>query len=296
VLAGPSKDKVNERRHPSRPESREVVELRRLRALHADLAGAIDAQIAVMELHRRIQPRVKTPILDLSPDRVSAMVASGKRLLELSAVPLDWSDVRFLFRQSIEALAQHGLVEPADVASLQAVVRQGDAIRDLVEGWYACSDGAADDAERWAAAGYPAVAPQIVDLTLQPFLTRCAELVLPRVDLTSWRAPRCPLCGATPEFASLAADGLLELVCHRCTARWPHLAGRCLHCAAAGPDAIVEFRIPGGLHRLYGCSACHRYLKALDTRVAGRPLLPAVDVIAMLPLDAAAIQAGYESA
>jgi len=38
---------------------------------------------------------------------------------------------------------------------------------------------------------------------------------------------------------------------------------------------------------------CLRYIKAYDARRAGRPLMVAVDSVATLPLDAAAIQRGY---
>jgi hypothetical protein len=38
---------------------------------------------------------------------------------------------------------------------------------------------------------------------------------------------------------------------------------------------------------------CRRYLKAYDSRSAERPVLVAVDTIATLPLDAAAMQRGY---
>jgi formate dehydrogenase maturation protein FdhE len=45
---------------------------------------------------------------------------------------------------------------------------------------------------------------------------------------------------------------------------------------------------------VYGCNACRKYLKAYDARGAGRPVMPLVDTIATLPLDAAAIQRGYD--
>jgi formate dehydrogenase maturation protein FdhE len=41
------------------------------------------------------------------------------------------------------------------------------------------------------------------------------------------------------------------------------------------------------------CDACQRYLKAYDSRTAPRSVMMAVDVIATLPLDAAAMQRGY---
>jgi formate dehydrogenase maturation protein FdhE len=44
---------------------------------------------------------------------------------------------------------------------------------------------------------------------------------------------------------------------------------------------------------VYGCDKCKRYLKAYDARHSTRPVMVAVDTIATLPLDAAAMQRGY---
>jgi formate dehydrogenase maturation protein FdhE len=44
---------------------------------------------------------------------------------------------------------------------------------------------------------------------------------------------------------------------------------------------------------VYACDVCHRYLKAYDGRRASRPVMPIVDAVATLPLDAAAMQRGY---
>jgi formate dehydrogenase maturation protein FdhE len=46
---------------------------------------------------------------------------------------------------------------------------------------------------------------------------------------------------------------------------------------------------------VYACDVCRRYLKAYDARRATRPVMPIVDGVATLPLDAAAIQRGYVS-
>jgi formate dehydrogenase maturation protein FdhE len=58
---------------------------------------------------------------------------------------------------------------------------------------------------------------------------------------------------------------------------------------------ITSFATPDGQYRVYACDACQRYLKAYDGRRASRPVMPAVDSIATLPLDAAAMQRGYSS-
>jgi formate dehydrogenase maturation protein FdhE len=48
-----------------------------------------------------------------------------------------------------------------------------------------------------------------------------------------------------------------------------------------------------GLYRLNGCDVCQRYIKAFDGRNATRQVMPVVDTLATLPLDAAAVQRGY---
>ena len=116
---------------------------------------------------------------------------------------------------------------------------------------------------------------------------------MPALDLTEWREARCPLCGGEPELAVFDPSGDRALVCSRCTARWPFAPGVCPHCGNDDPSRLRSFASRDRLYRVEGCDACHRYVKAVDERQAGRPVLPPVDTIATLPLDAAAQQRGY---
>ena len=43
------------------------------------------------------------------------------------------------------------------------------------------------------------------------------------------------------------------------------------------------------------CQTCRRYLKTLDGRKAGRQVIPALDAIATLPLDAVVMQRGFSN-
>ena len=58
-------------------------------------------------------------------------------------------------------------------------------------------------------------------------------------------------------------------------------------------SARSSFATRDGRYRVYACDVCRRYLKAYDGRNASRPVMVAVDSIATLPLDAAAMQRGY---
>jgi hypothetical protein len=47
------------------------------------------------------------------------------------------------------------------------------------------------------------------------------------------------------------------------------------------------------VYEIHACDECRRYVKGYDERYGRRPAMPSVDVIAMLPLDALAMQRGY---
>ena len=174
------------------------------------------------------------------------------------------------------------------------MVREGDALKSLVVEWYTAAAGRSVDA--------PAVSPlesaphrldQVVQLAMGPFLTRCAEAILPGLDLSPWNRPRCPLCGGEPDFATItpAADRLL--ICGRCTGQWPYDPLACPFCRNADRSQIASFTSPEGIYLIYACDVCRRYLKTYDGRRATRPVMVAVDSVKTLPLDAAALQKGY---
>jgi FdhE protein len=133
----------------------------------------------------------------------------------------------------------------------------------------------------------------LLQLALRPFLARAADAVMARTDLASWEGGRCPLCWGEPDFSVITPSADRLLLCGRCLARWRFAQLTCPFCLNADRRRITSFASRDGVYRLYGCDACQRYLKAYDARNAARPVLPAVDAIATLPLDAAAMQRGY---
>ena len=84
-----------------------------------------------------------------------------------------------------------------------------------------------------------------------------------------------------------------HLICSRCTLRWKFEPLTCPYCRNSDRAFITSFATPDGQYRVYGCDRCHWYLKAYDGRRAFRPVMPMVDSVATLPLDAAAMQRGY---
>ena len=281
-------------RPPTRGEPRDVAELTKIRQLQPELTSAAELQIALLELQRRVQSRAPLPRKQVDPSHVQACQATGHPLLRFEEIPLDWTDFRLMFREAADLLRRYELLPEDDWKQVQELLREGNALKPLVVEWYTAAAGRSVDA--------PAVSPlestphrldHVVQLAMGPFLARCAEAILPGLDLSPWNRPRCPLCGGEPDFATItpAADRLL--ICGRCTGQWPYDPLACPFCRNADRSRITSFTSPEGIYRIYACDVCRRYLKAYDGRRATRPVMVAVDSVKTLPLDAAVLQKGY---
>ena len=121
----------SDRPRPARPETRELAELRALKARLPELAPAIDMQVEFVELHRRIQLRVSTPS-PVPPGERQGRLRQGRRALELADVPIEWADAGLAARQTADILHRHEVIEPADHRNLVALVREGADLAPLV--------------------------------------------------------------------------------------------------------------------------------------------------------------------
>ncbi len=272
---------------PPRAEPREIVELRRLKEDNPDLGSAVDLQIELLQVQRRVQARVALPSIRLDSEYLNGLLASGP-ILQFEHLTIDWSDLRFLLRATATAMRTHEALEERDFQRADALFRDGARLPEIVRSWYGDRGTPlplSDDA-----AGLEPVLLQ----AMRPILTRAADAIMARMDLTMWTQGICPLCGGEPDLSVItpAADRLL--ICGRCSARWRFHQITCPFCLNSERRRITSFASRDGQYRLYACDACQRYLKAYDARKASRPVMPAVDSVATLPLDAAAIQKGYK--
>jgi hypothetical protein len=282
---------------PPRAEPRDVAELRQLKLTHPDLASAIDMQIALVDVQRRVQSRVPLPWMQVDPEWLKTQQAAGRPLVRFREIPLDWTDFRLTFRQTADILHRFDAIERGDHHALVALGRDGNALEPLVTTWYDVTsgvDGAADAAARKRIAEAPAGTEQVLVLAIRPFLARCAEALTQRLDLSTWTHGVCPVCGWEPDFAVITPSADRRLICGRCLAQWTFPALACPFCTNDDRALITSFATRDGRYRVSACDVCRRYLKAYDARNAPRPLMVAVDTIATLPLDAAAMQKGYQ--
>jgi hypothetical protein len=275
---------------PPRREPREIIELRELKLAQPDLSAAADMQIALVDLQRRVQGRVPLPRIHAEPDWLTRQQQAGRPVVRFEDIPIDWTDFRLTLRQTADVLRRFDTLDPAEHEQILALARDGNALEPLVTKWYTDSsgvDGRADVED----AGIPSLG-QVLALALRPFLARCVE-VLQRVDFSEWRHGRCPYCGWEPDLAVITPGADRRLICGRCAGQWAFAPHTCPFCSNDDRGAITSFASRDGRYRVYGCDACRRYLKAYDERGAARPVMAAVDAIATLPLDAAAMQRGY---
>jgi hypothetical protein len=285
---------------PPRTESREAVELQTLRAQHPELATAVDMHLELLELQRRIQGRVTLPHLDLTPGTLERLQAEARPLLRFEDIPLDLTDLRLMVRQTADVLRRYGALERADYDRVQIVGRDMQLLA-VVGRWYRAAE------ERQLAVASVAPAPagneatdetalgQVVALAMRPFLSRCAEVLQQRPELASWAHAHCALCAGEPDFATITPSAERHLICSRCALRWKFESLTCPYCRNSDRAQITSFATTDGKYRVYACNVCLRYLKAYDGRRGTRPVMPMVDSVATLPLDAAAMQRGYTS-
>jgi FdhE protein len=276
---------------PQRSEPREILELRQLKEDQPELAQAVDLQIQLLQLQRRVQARVPLPAMSLDHAVLEAALGAGKPILTFDQVPIDWSDLRFLVRSTADAMRTHDAIEPHDYERVEMLSRHAERLAPAIRHWY--------ETARPPAAGGGTVSAEIAGLeplivqAMRPFLSRCADAVMARTTFASWQHGNCPLCGGEPDFSMITPAAERLLICARCTTRWRFNQLACPFCLNEDRRRITSFATRDGLYRLNGCDVCQRYVKAYDGRNAPRPAMPVVDAIATLPLDAAAVQRGY---
>ncbi len=262
--------------------------LRELKETQPDLAPAADLQIELAQIMRRVAARAPLPALAATEAR-QARLAEGARILSFADFRFDWSDVRLALREVARALDLVGALPAEDSATVLSLVRgETPALERCLIRWF---DASADPGTEPISEGLQ----EVFDTAMRPFMARAASAALTGLDLSAWHASSCPACGADADFAVIAKDGRRHLSCHRCRTQWPWHAWACARCGNDDQQAISSFASRDGFYRIYACGKCGRYLKAFDGRTATRPFLAEVDLIATLPLDAAAIAKGFNA-
>ena len=174
----------------SRPESREVTELKQLKLAQPELATAIDMQVALVEMQRRVQARVPLPWIQTDPEWLRTQFAAGRPVVRFADIPLDWTDFRLTLRQTADIL--HGSKRSSVPITRDCHDRtRRRLLEPRLTQWYDATSGVdGADPHARAADDAPAGLDQVLVLALRPFLARCAEaLCRPNCPLAPWPLP-----------------------------------------------------------------------------------------------------------
>src|SRR4029079_2512532 len=111
-----------------RADSREVAELKQLKIAQPELASAVDMQIALVDMQRRVQGRVPLPWIAVDPTWLAAQQAAGRPLVRFRDIPLDWSDFRLTFRQTADILHRHEALDRAEYDKIVTMGRESNVL------------------------------------------------------------------------------------------------------------------------------------------------------------------------
>ncbi len=144
----------------------------------------------------------------------------------------------------------------------------------------------------------PELLQMLAQLSARPILKAYAEHVAPALQAgrDDWDRGYCPMCGAWPGLAELrGAEQLRHLRCLRCGADWTITRLRCPFCGNDHHDALGYLQAEGERRfRVDVCRGCGGYLKAGSSFDAAPTELLALDDLASVHLDIAALERGQQ--
>ena len=255
-----------------------MLELNAICERQPELAPAAKLQVDLIDAVRRVQGRITTPWIETAAETLSSRLASGQSLVDFAQIAFDWNDIRLLVRQITDVLRRHEVIDAPTATALHSVGRSA-TLPDVMRAWFEHR---------------PTIEIEMIDEVLgwaaRPYLQRTAEVLQQRVSLDPWMQRVCPICASEPEFSVITVAGERQLLCGRCHVRWAFNPIACPYCSNDDRTRIKSMATPDGLYRVMICSPCGRYIKAFDARKATRPVMPYVDLIATLPLDAAVMK------
>ena len=214
---------------------------------------------------------------------------SDAPLLAVPEIVIDGAVTERFFRSLLRIVAQHGVAGLASMANVRSV-----QIAEVMHA--AIAEDAARLTQIAASSGVEANAlAAIASLVAMPLLHACRTAWEPRLS-PSWIRGSCPVCGAWPTLAE--ARGLEQtrrLRCARCGGDWRYDWLRCPYCGVADHHRLGSLvsQTAGQTRKVDTCLDCRGYIKTLTTIA---PILPgdvALDDLATVDLDAAALSRGF---
>jgi len=142
----------------------------------------------------------------------------------------------------------------------------------------------------------PMVLKFVTSMALKPSLNALREAVSERIEKDTWHYGYCPLCGSSPDMASLDDQGKRMLHCELCGSEWRYPRLKCPFCENTEPKELGYFASEEEAgFRVDFCKKCKVYIKTLDMRVVESPAPLELENLITLHLDILAHEQGFKT-
>jgi FdhE protein len=237
------------------------------------------------------QKTASLPLPDMGSQTARERIERGQPLIQFEELGLDSSMLADTFIEVVTVFAEY----PELFGELPEKMKESSSgellSRKAVNAWF---EGAGLPREALAGESNENLLMAIIHATLKPFLTRYARAAAGVIDQERWRQRYCPVCGGSPDFASLDREsGARHLVCSRCDTEWLFQRLECPYCGTQDQSALSYFTDDRRLYRLYICEECKQYLKTIDLRQATEDVILPLERLFTLDIDRQAREGGY---
>ena len=275
-----------------------------LRKARPDLHEALDLQEALIRATLSAPRPAEAHPFPLPHDQVGARLREGVPLLHDQSAYVDVHLAADVFSRLVNVLQQRadaeigarldGVVAAATSGAIDPQRLFGEAFVQHTDHMAEIALQAGCDAELLGTLAVQAVAP-----LLRAYAERLLPLVQ-RLDDGSpenavWQQGYCPICGGWPVLAELRGIELAQyLRCASCGSGWRSRRLFCPYCGNDDHHTLHMLTIDGEQRfRISVCDRCKGYLKVGNAFDPPPAELLAIDDVASLHLDVAAIERGY---
>lgn len=259
------------------------------------LPSVFQAYERLLRLQMEARGRISIPPPGLTKEAAFSQLGQGLPLLKFEDLlpSLDWPLIGDLFRDAAGVLVESTGQEPAAAAALGGIASDRPLLEQACGDWY-------QGQSLSSLAALKGVSEELLSATVQaalfPFLIAHAEALSGLVNHGVWRRKTCPVCGGKPDFAFLDKErGGRWLLCSRCDTEWLFQRMQCPYCDSQNQRSLSYFSNDQGLYRLYTCSECRSYIKAVDLRKTSAEVLLPLERFLTAGIDRQALEAGYKA-
>lgn len=229
---------------------------------------SFEAFLDLLEMQDRLKNKYSNTLNRLDIQAAKEAVESGTPASTAVGLWLSEEEVGSAVKAVAEIVVNR---IPSEATSVQTIVDAWSNGRlKLVEVAKHMLAGEVNEADSLAGeAGVDSAAMKtLVAWSIQPAYTALSEYLVGEVDLSTWHAGRCPVCGSFARLGFVDRDGGFCLKCQFCGTEWSYQQGKCPFCG--NDDSQLVTTVDAGKGKPFKLSVCHvctGYWKIIDERM-----------------------------